>query len=64
MRDRVKVLQRVAAEAALSSMLPGTARAAIAELVALNAELVGAVESLQGRLEYLEHRDRLAGGTR
>jgi hypothetical protein len=47
MRNRLKVLETVAAEAALHPILPASARAAIAELVALNRELVEAVESLQ-----------------
>jgi hypothetical protein len=53
MRDRLKVLETVAAEAALHPILPATARAAIAELVALNRELVDQVESHEQRIENI-----------
>jgi hypothetical protein len=47
MRDRLKVLENFAAEAALHPMIPAAIRGAIAELVALNRELVHNVEALQ-----------------
>lgn len=57
MRDRLKVLETVAAEAALHPILPASARAAIAELVALCREMVEEIEDLSAQLSESSYRD-------
>ena len=50
MRDRLKVLDNVAARVAVNPLLPADVRAGVAELAALCRELVDRIEAIEAHL--------------